>query len=198
MKNKSLTLCLVCILVFSCLFYGCREENQSGGTIDEPAITVDYLTGEYADQLLRDGAEHVFGSISMDLSDPANPVLNVTAKEYVEDSSRAAGYYIADRNLTLSYPLAEEARTTFLVGRTSIPKIMTTEEFCKAYTADTSGFATVPSANSAGGTVAANATNVDDEALQTAESDLETHLQSKYYDIYVMNGQVELILAYYL
>lgn len=53
-KSMFLSLLLCAALVMT--FTGC-DDDTSGGTIDEPEITGEYLAGEYAQQLTTDGAE---------------------------------------------------------------------------------------------------------------------------------------------
>ena len=64
-KKKGLIFLILTVLAFSmyCLT-GCGEE-KSGNTISEPDITVDYLHGEYSDQLMTDGAVTMLGSIDV-------------------------------------------------------------------------------------------------------------------------------------
>ena len=58
-----LTLCIISVFIFA----GCGEE-KSGNTISEPEITADYLDGEYADQLINDGAGTMLGTVSVEQS----------------------------------------------------------------------------------------------------------------------------------
>lgn len=164
---------LVCLGVTLCAGFfvtGCTKTDRSGNTIDEPEITVEYLTGEYAQQLLRDGAEYIFGTITINTLEDGTIECGIDGKEFVEDQDQESGYYIADRNLDYTYPLPAEARTTFMQGGTSIAQVMTTDEFVAAV-------------------------QKDFEEYGKSNPDYQ---KSKLYDIYVMNDQIELVTARYL
>lgn len=171
MKTTRTILCvgLICVLVLTMLLVGCGDRNQSGLTVDEPDITVEYLEGDYVDQLIRDGAEHVFGTIEVTQVDEETISVDIAAKVFVEDSSQLNGFYIEDKNYSLSKTLNPEARITFLTGEVSLPQIMSPTEFVKAY----------------------------DEDL-AKNGDTEEYRDSKLYDIYIMGDQIELVLAKYL
>ena len=64
MKIRTVLVTFLIFILTSSLLLSCSS-NQSGSTIDEPEITISYLKGEYSEQLLRDGAEHVFGTIDI-------------------------------------------------------------------------------------------------------------------------------------
>ncbi len=168
---KVLCFVLVFILGTGVLLTGCIKKNQSGQTVDEPDITLKYLQNEYADQLIRDGAEHVFGSI--ELTEGENDVINVkiTAKQYVEDESKPKGYYIEDRNYEVNTVLAEDARCAFISGKVSLPSIMSAEDFVKAYNKDMEDY---------------------------ARSDKPKEPVNKMYDIYIMGDQIEMIIEKYI
>ena len=92
-KSMFLSLLLCAALVMT--FTGC-DDDTSGGTIDEPEITGEYLAGEYAQQLTTDGAEVIVGSVDMEGSDGAYTV-HIAEKEVVVNDGYEEGYYIADR-----------------------------------------------------------------------------------------------------
>lgn len=173
MKTTRTIVCagLIFVLTLATLLVGCGDKNRSGSTVDEPEITVEYLEGDYVKQLLRDGAEHVFGSIELSKAEDNSITVNIEAKEYVEDSEQPNGFYIEDKNYSLSSVLAPEARCTFLSGGVSLPQIMTTEQFVEAYKKDI------------------------DEYGGANNPDYEKH---KLYDIYIMGDQIELILEKYI
>lgn len=162
---------LIFAFTLSMLLVGCGDKNQSGLTVDEPEITVEYLERDYVKQLLRDGAEHVFGSIEILKNEDNSIAVNIDAKQYVEDDSRPDGFYIEDRNYSLSTILAAEARCTFIPYGVSLPQIMDTEQFVKAYEKDLAQYD--------GGAAGSNENR-------------------KLYDIYIMGDQVELILEKYI
>lgn len=150
---------------------GCFGNNQSGLTVDEPEITVEYLQNEYAEQLIRDGAEHVFGNISLSTDDDGNVNVHIKTKEFVEDDSQPNGFYIEDRNYEMDSVLAEEARCVFMAGGVSLPSIMNTSEFVTAYNADLEKY-------SANGN--------------------EEYAEYKLYDMYIMGDQVVLLIEKYI
>lgn len=168
-STVKLTLFLMLSLVIAIFMSGCDNPKKSGNTYEEPEITVEYLSTEYVDQLIRDGATHFFGSIQITEDDNGNPFVVIAEKEVAKDSNHPKGYYIADKNLTSTYPLSFNARTTHLAGKTSIANIMTSENFVKAVASD-----------------------------EKNNAQISEKITLKYYDIYVIADQVELILAHYL
>lgn len=168
--KKGLTAALVLLLVLVTLSLCACSSNQSGSTIDEPDITVDYLKGEYADQLLRDGAEHVFGTIDIKMNDDGTAVdeIVIHAKEYVEDANYETGYYIADKNKAYITHMPDEARTTYVADGSTEPKILPPSEFIAAVNSD--------------------------YALH--ENDIADFRESKLYDFYLLEDQILLVLAY--
>ena len=159
---------LVLLMVFTAT--GCNDPNKSGNTFKEPEITVEYLSTGYAEQLMRDGATYIFGTIEVVPDENGNPFLVIAEKEYVKDQNHPKGYYIADKNMSHTYPLSFEARSTHLSGDTSIPNIMTSENFVKAVASDLKLY---------------------------GESNPELSTE-RLYDIYVIGDQVEMILARYI
>lgn len=105
-KTRFLALlaCMVCALVLT----SCNS-NQSGNTIDEPEITPEYLAGEYAQQLLTDGAETITGEVTIEKADDSYAV-HIVEKEVVPSNSYDEGYYIADTNITKDVSFGDEAR----------------------------------------------------------------------------------------
>lgn len=172
-KNKRLILLLALCLILLLALSGCSDTGNTGNTgntLEEPEITVEYLSTEYKEQLLRDGAVYLFGSIEVITDENGNPYLKIAEKEYVSDPEMQGGFYIADKNLTHTYSISPEARTTHLAGATSIPNIMDTKSFVKAISSDRKLY---------------------------GESNPE-FAQNRLYDIYVMGDQVEMILARYI
>lgn len=109
LKGSKILLLVIFILSISILT-GCGEE-KSGNTIDEPEITVDYLTKEYANQLTTDGAEIITGFVTLEKTD-SSYVAHISAQEVVPNSNYDEGYYIADTNLTKDASLGSDARIT--------------------------------------------------------------------------------------
>lgn len=159
----------VLLLALAMLFCTSCSSDRSGGTIDEPDITADYLKGEYADQLLRDGAEHVFGTVDFKMEDDGSVrEIAVAAKEYVTDSSAENGYYIADRNKVYLVHMPEEARTTYRFEGDTEETVLAPAEFTSAVLAD----------------------------YAAHESELSSYRESRLYDIYLFDDQILLILAF--
>lgn len=173
MKTTKARLCvgLIFVVAFTIIFGGCADKNQSGSTVLEPEITVEYLEGDYVKQLLRDGAVHVFGSIELSQNEDDSIVVNVEEKEYVEDSTLANGFYVEDKNTSLTTTLASEARCTFISKGVSLPQIMNTQQFVESFNKEMEEY---------GGT-----NNPD-------------YKNEKLYDMYIMGDQIELILEKYI
>jgi len=171
-KNNRKALLVFCAITFCVAIFvaGCMDKDRSGSTIDEPELTVDYLSGEYAQQLLRDDAACIYGTIEVTVAEDGTAMIKIASKQYVEDASKPNGYYIADRNLEYDYPLSFQARATFLSGGTSIAKVMTADEFVSAVRQDFEEY---------------GASNPE-------------YQKYKLYDIYIINDQIELLIARYL
>ena len=179
--------CLVIVLVAAAIM-GCQISNKSGLTVDEPEITVDYLEGDYVKQLIRDGAEHVFGKISMSEDAEGNMIMNIKAMEYVADDSSEKGYYLEDRNMNFSYGVDSEARCTFISGSVSLPQIVTADKFYENIKKLMKSSQEQPQED---------LDNPEDpEGTQNQEK--ENFVEDRYFDIYVMGDQVELVLEKYI
>lgn len=101
-----ITLTLLCSL--SLVLTGCGEK-KSGNTISEPELTVEYLSEDYSQQLVNDGAEVTVGYVSI-TDDGGSYSVNVTEKEVVASEDYDEGYYIADTNVTKVGTLGLDAR----------------------------------------------------------------------------------------
>ncbi|MCL1810276.1 MAG: hypothetical protein FWG42_11015 [Clostridiales bacterium] len=107
----------------------------SGGenSMDEPdPMTVAHLSEKYAAQLVRDGADTLFGTIGITEGEDGTVWVDIFEMEYVEDQNQPSGYYIADKNLESMYQLSPDARATFLAGGSSIAQVMDAGEFAAA------------------------------------------------------------------
>ena len=167
MKKSSLAIITAAVICIAVFIISCTGPHN---TIDEPEITVKYLTGEYADQLVRDGASVVFGSIELTEAEDGSTVVHIKEKEFVEDASEPNGFYIADKNLNSEYPLANEARATFFPVGENVSTAMGASEFIEA-------------------------TRQAYEELGAGNPDYAAYT---LYDIYIMGDQVELLLARYI
>jgi len=110
MKKRS---CLIVPMMLLCVFSlfvmtGCGEE-KSGNTISEPELTVEYLSEDYAQQLINDGAEVTVGYVTI-TDDGGSYSVNITEKEVVANEDYDEGYYIADTNVTKVGSLGLDAR----------------------------------------------------------------------------------------
>lgn len=92
-RTALLALCFLLVLSLG----GCWKSDLSGGTYEEPEITLDYLITDFANQIIKDGAEKRFGEIDSILDNKDDTyTLTVLGKQFVEDSSQPGGFYIAD------------------------------------------------------------------------------------------------------
>jgi len=137
MKNINLfrliTVLIITILVFTVT--GCSDQRD---IMEEPEITVEYLTGEYADQLIRDGSETILGTVSVDKTDDGIYSLTVNSMLVVESEADDEGYYIADKNISGTYNIASDARVTYIGDSGNDPQVVTLDEFIELTDADTS------------------------------------------------------------
>lgn len=129
-KRKLLLLCF-CLTVFL-MFAGCGDDGTTGGTIEEPEITVEYLSDSYADQLMRDGATHYFGSLTVTRAEDNSYTAEIEQKKLVENADHENGYYIADRNIATKLPCNPEARITYISKPGNAPEIITIEELMES------------------------------------------------------------------
>ncbi len=129
-RHKPFAFIVFAALIFSIgmSLAGCGD--KSGDTYDEPEITADYLMGEYAEQLLTDGAETIQGSVEIVETDDGY-TLTVSQKEIVPSDNYKEGYYIADRNLTTELYLDSECRIVW--DNNGTYEVGNTEEFISGY-----------------------------------------------------------------
>lgn len=126
-RGKWVLILLAFILSVSALT-GCGED-KSGSTIDEPEITTDYLSDEYADQLKTDGAETILGFVVLEKNDDSSYTAHISEQEIVVNSSYDEGYYIADTNVTVDAGLGMDARMTCIIDGEA--QVVTADEFIK-------------------------------------------------------------------
>lgn len=125
-----LALSIVVFAAFS--LTGCNKQHD---IIEEPDITVEYLSGEYADQLLRDGGECTLGTISTS-KDGEVYTATINSMVIVESDSEDDGYYIADKNVSTTASLDSNTRITYIDDEDATPKIVTLEEFVTSNDSD--------------------------------------------------------------
>jgi len=128
-KPNALFLIIICAaFVTVALTTGCGESMDQMG--DEPDFTADFLSGEYAAQLIKDGALVIFGVITAITEDEDGVItVEISEREYVEAQNHPDGYFIADKNLDSIHYLSSEASATFIPGGLTIPRAMKVDEF---------------------------------------------------------------------
>ncbi len=132
MRRKSMhaILCLLLCLAMGLFLFGCGEK-KSGSTIEEPEITGEYLQGEYAQQLLTDGAETVLGYVTVTKQDSGDYSVDIAERQVVASDENEDGYYIADNNVTKEATLGEEGRFACLDGDELV--VVSADDFVKKY-----------------------------------------------------------------
>lgn len=135
MKKRILTgVTILSLAVFlTVTMSGCIKTN---GDMEEPDITVEYLSGEYADQLIRDGGECTLGTISI-TKDGDIYTATVNSMVIVESSLSDEGYYVADKNISSTVSLDPEARVTYIRDKENGPEIISLDEFIRLTFDDT-------------------------------------------------------------
>lgn len=119
---------------------GCGDSNTNGkGMDDEPEITVSYLTEEYSKQLIRDGATHHFGSLVITKDNKGIYSVRIQSKKLVESDNYDNGYYIADRNLSVTVPCNPEARITYIKSDGSQPEVISVDQLAEYTASDSNG-----------------------------------------------------------
>jgi hypothetical protein len=167
MRNIKKIVCIFTVFALIVFSTSCDFQKKSGSTVIEPEITPEYLENEYSEQLLRDGAEYLFGNVSLKKTQDAQVEVTISAKELVEDYE--GKILIENRNYEISYVLPQEARCTFRkpVDSKTEPDVLTGEQFLKAYEKEIKGMTLEQKKN---------------------------YDNSQYYKIYVLNDQIELLL----
>ena len=113
-------------LIFILSFGGCGRVDN---TIAEPdEITAEYLYGEYAEQLIRDGAEITTGTVLVETDGNGLYSMTVEQMAIVESDITEAGYYVADTNISETTLLDPEARITYISETGAEPEIVTVDE----------------------------------------------------------------------
>jgi len=122
--NTATIYSLILIMLLTFCLVGCG--NKSGSTIDEPEITSEYLTGEYAQQLLTDGAETITGYVDI-LDTDGVYALAINEQKVVANESYENGYYIADTNIEKNVTI--HANTRIVCQHDDEAVVTTFEEF---------------------------------------------------------------------
>ncbi len=173
----------ILFLIFSGFFV---NEEQSGQTIAEPEITPEYLKGEYAEMLIRDGAlitvgtlEEIKSSTSIENSFEAV----VHGKEVVESESEPGGYYIADLNTAL--PVFIDQQTRIVVD----DKILSTDEFVNSHNSLLAALIDAEQVSDS------EKETLDEEELKDLEDTIASGSKN-YYSIYTIGTQTLLITTF--
>lgn len=123
--RKPVIFTLILLLIFSVT--GCGRVDN---TIAEPdEITAEYLYGEYAEQLVRDGAEVALGTVALEPSDNGSFTITTNRMVIVESDITDEGYYIADSNVAKTVPLDPDVRITYFQDEKSEASVVTLDEF---------------------------------------------------------------------
>ena len=129
---------IVCVAM-AIAITGCSENEDE--FVDEADMTVEYLTTEYADQLMADDANTILGSVSVSEADDIYTV-TVTEKEVVHNSDYDEGYYIAETNVVDQYGLGVYAKIVCPDENGELI-VCNSEEFMKSHNDDTEQLYTV-------------------------------------------------------
>lgn len=143
MKKNCIRLILSGVLCLSlaAALAGCSgSPEDSDVNYDGAEMDVEFLTGEYADQLINDGADTVTGSVSL-ISEGDSYKVVVEQKQVVVNENYEDGYYIADRNMTSEYEFG--ADMGIVVMENGEPAVSDAETFQKKYSDDPDALYTV-------------------------------------------------------
>lgn len=166
MKRIRWILVVICLGISMMAFMtGCVTEGP--GTLDEPEITVEYLENEYSRQLRRDGARVLFGTIDLIRVGDYEIKVIIREMEIVSDPEHPDGFYIADKNLESEYLLSLGVRGTFFMKEEGAMRAMEHDELIDAVWQDFFD-------------------------VMAEEPEYQEH---RLYDIYVLDGYVELVIA---
>lgn len=170
MKRNSFAPALILAMIFAfCLFLtGCEEDPGEHDNLEEPEITVEYLSGEYAEQLLRDGGESTLGTIEIEKDPDGACSLTVHSMVIVESSISDDGYYVADKNISNTVPLSSQAMATYIKSPDGAPEVMDLETFIS---------------------------KVQKDGEKAASKNKDSEPPEKLYNVYIIGGSALLLLA---
>lgn len=139
------------------------------GEEETPEITPEYLSGEYAQQLINDGAEKLLGSMELSIGDSGDVEMILHPKEIVKDDSQEKGYRIDSFALNRTFIVPEQAYVSYLPpGDDQELQILTPQQF---YTAV-------------------------GEEYEEFNTNFAEYGDRRLYDVYALDNQVLLILAH--
>ncbi|WP_130864352.1 hypothetical protein [Bacilliculturomica massiliensis] len=167
-RGYSLVLILLLLsAVAAAALTGCGDAM---GDEETPEITIAYLEGAYAQQLMNDGAEKLLGSIELNKNESDEIEMILHPKEIVEDSSAPDGYRIDSFALNRTFTIPEQAYTTYLSpDGDGEPQILTPADFYTAVTSD----------------------------YEKSGADFSEYGNHILYDVYALENQTLLILAHH-
>lgn len=116
---------LVSVLMLTA-FAGCGSTEDSDQDFGDEEYTPVYLAGEYAEQLINDGAKTLEGTITI-TGEKDNYTVQVQEKEVVVNENYDGGYYIADRNLSNEYAFGGDVG--LVVDKGGTQEVCTVEDF---------------------------------------------------------------------
>lgn len=158
-RKAALFLLIFCIPV--CLF-GCGPLGEE----DTPDMTLEYLSGEYATQLVHDGAEQLLGSVELTQNENGDLDMILHPKELIQDSSQPNGWRVDSFALNRTFVVPEQAYVTYCAPGESAAEILTPADFCTALTKE----------------------------YEEAGVPFEDYGDTRLYDVYALDNQVLLIL----
>ncbi|MBQ9015303.1 MAG: hypothetical protein IJ109_04220 [Firmicutes bacterium] len=138
MKRLGTLLLIIFVFCTMLTLAGCSTKDSDQDFDGE--YDIDALQTEYVDQLMRDGAETIIGTVEITGSEN-NYTVTVQEKKIVVNENYDDGYYIADRNMANSYPLGSDQGIVAMEDGT--PAVCTTEDFIKNHSGDSESLYTV-------------------------------------------------------
>ena len=137
MKRSGKVFLILSVFCIILTLVGCTSKESD---VDYGEVDAEFLMTEYADQLIRDGAETVTGTVEITGSDEDYSV-TVNEKKIVPNENYEDGYYIADKNMSNTYPLGTDQGILAKEGDEIV--IVTTEDFIKNHSGDSETLYTV-------------------------------------------------------
>ena len=138
MKRSTLLYLILPIMCITLVLAGCttKDSDEDYGE----AYDVDYMTTEYVDQLIRDGAETLVGTVEI-AGEEDDYDVTVVEKKVVVNDNYEDGYYIADKNVSGVYPLGSDMG--ILCNEDGQLKAITADEFIQNHSGDAESLYTV-------------------------------------------------------
>lgn len=138
MKHSRKLLFIISALFIILTLAACQTKDSDEDF--DGSYDVDYLMTDYVDQLVRDGATTVTGTIEI-TGEGNQYTLALDEKKVIANDNYEDGYYIADTNISNTYALENDL--SFVVLEDGEPVMCTAEEFMKNHSGDTDSLYTV-------------------------------------------------------